>query len=51
MDAAPGDWPADAVLPSAGVHRDSSRIAEDTTPPFPPEQPVLDEPSRIAMEG
>jgi hypothetical protein len=34
----------------AQVYRDASRIAEDTTPPFP-EQPVLDEPSRIAMEG
>lgn len=34
----------------AQVYRDVSRIAEDTTPPFP-EQPVLDEPSRIAMEG
>ncbi len=34
----------------AQVYRDATRIAEDTTPPFP-EQPVLDEPSRIAMEG
>lgn len=34
----------------AQVYRDVSRIAEDTTPPFP-EPPVLDEPSRIAMEG
>ncbi|MBL8267800.1 inactive transglutaminase family protein [Steroidobacter sp.] len=34
----------------AQVYRDPTRIAEDTTPPFP-EQPVLDEPSRIAMEG
>ncbi|MFC4308346.1 inactive transglutaminase family protein [Steroidobacter flavus] len=34
----------------AQVYRDASRIAEDTTPPFP-EPPVLDEPSRIAMEG
>ncbi|HEY0683176.1 MAG TPA: inactive transglutaminase family protein [Steroidobacter sp.] len=34
----------------AQVYRDVTRLAEDTTPPFP-EQPVLDEPSRIAMEG
>jgi hypothetical protein len=34
----------------AQVYRDPTRIAEDTTPPFP-EQPELDEPSRIAMEG
>ncbi|WP_116812056.1 inactive transglutaminase family protein [Steroidobacter cummioxidans] len=34
----------------AQVYRDASRMAEDTTPPFP-EQPTLDEPSRIAMEG
>jgi len=34
----------------AQVYRDASRMAEDTTPPFP-EQPELDEPSRIAMEG
>lgn len=34
----------------AQVYRDVSRLAEDTTPPFP-EQPVLDEPSRIAMDG
>jgi len=32
------------------VYRDESRLAEDTTPPFP-SQPVLDEPSRAAMEG
>jgi hypothetical protein len=32
------------------VYRDSTRIAEDTTPPFPA-PPVLDEPSRVAMEG
>lgn len=32
------------------VYRDESRFAEDTTPPFPA-QPVLDEPSRAAMEG
>jgi hypothetical protein len=34
----------------AQVYRDATRIAEDTTPPFPA-QPELDEPSRIAMEG
>jgi hypothetical protein len=34
----------------AQVYRDVSRMAEDTTPPFP-EPPVLDEPSRIAMDG
>ncbi len=34
----------------AQIYRDVTRLAEDTTPPFP-EQPVLDEPSRIAMEG
>lgn len=33
----------------AMVYRDESRLAEDTTPPFP-EPPQLDEPSRIAME-
>jgi hypothetical protein len=32
------------------VYRDPQRLAEDTTPPFP-EQPVLDEPSRAAVEG
>lgn len=32
------------------IYRDPERRAEDTTPPFP-EQPKLDEPSRIAMEG
>src|SRR5918994_7854609 len=32
------------------VYRDATRIAEDTTPPFPA-PPELDEPSRIAMEG
>jgi 7 transmembrane helices usually fused to an inactive transglutaminase/Inactive transglutaminase fused to 7 transmembrane helices len=32
------------------VYRDDSRLAEDTTPPFPA-QPTLDEPSRIALEG
>jgi 7 transmembrane helices usually fused to an inactive transglutaminase/Inactive transglutaminase fused to 7 transmembrane helices len=32
------------------VYRDEARIAEDTTPPFPA-QPLLDEPSRVAMEG
>ena len=32
------------------VYKDPSRTAEDTTPPFP-EFPVLDEPSRIALEG
>jgi uncharacterized protein (DUF3820 family) len=32
------------------VYRDETRIAEDTTPPFPT-PPVLDEPSRAAMEG
>lgn len=32
------------------VYRDESRLAEDTTPPFPA-PPDLDEPSRIAMEG
>lgn len=34
----------------AQVYRDETRIAEDTTPPFP-EPPVLDEPSQTAMEG
>ncbi|MET0533326.1 MAG: inactive transglutaminase family protein [Steroidobacter sp.] len=34
----------------AHIYRDETRIAEDTTPPFP-EPPVLDEPSRVAMEG
>jgi len=38
-----------ALYYRALVYRDS-RIAEDTTPPFPA-PPVLDEPSRIAMEG
>lgn len=32
------------------VYRDATRMAEDTTPPFPA-QPTLDEPSRIALEG
>ncbi len=32
------------------VYRDESRFAEDTTPAFP-EQPQMDEPSRIAMES
>jgi hypothetical protein len=32
------------------VYRDSTRIAEDTTPAFPA-QPQLDEASRVAMEG
>lgn len=32
------------------VYRDEAHIAEDTTPPFPA-PPVLDEPSRAAMEG
>jgi len=34
----------------AQIYRDESRLAEDTTPPFP-EPPELDEPSRAAMEG
>jgi len=34
----------------AAVYRDDTRLAEDTTPPFP-EQPVLDEPSRVALEA
>jgi len=34
----------------AQVYRDETRLAEDTTPPFP-EPPQLDEPSRLAMEG
>src|SRR5512138_1836765 len=34
----------------AQVYRDATRIAEDTTPPFPA-PPELDEPSQIAMEG
>jgi hypothetical protein len=34
----------------AHIYRDETRLAEDTTPPFP-EPPVLDEPSRVAMEG
>ena len=34
----------------AQIYRDETRIAEDTTPPFP-EPPELDEASRIAMEG
>jgi len=32
------------------IYRDVSRIAEDTTPSFP-EQPMMDEPSRAAMEA
>lgn len=32
------------------VYRDVSRIAEDTTPPFP-EQPIMDDASRAAMEA
>lgn len=32
------------------VYRDVKHIAEDTTPPFP-ELPLLDEPSRAAVEG
>ncbi|HEU4600958.1 MAG TPA: UUP1 family membrane protein, partial [Steroidobacteraceae bacterium] len=32
------------------IYRDPTRIAEDTTPPFP-EPPKLDEAARIAMEG
>ena len=32
------------------VYRDATRIAEDTTPPFPA-PPQLDEPSQIAMQG
>lgn len=32
------------------IYRDPNRRAEDTTPPFP-EMPLLDEPTRIAMEG
>ncbi len=32
------------------VYRDPTRIAEDTTPPFP-SPPQLDEPSRAAVEG
>jgi hypothetical protein len=32
------------------IYRDDKRIAEDTTPPFPA-PPVLDEPSRTALEG
>jgi hypothetical protein len=32
------------------VYRDETRLAEDTTPPFPA-PPVLDEPSRLAVEG
>jgi hypothetical protein len=34
----------------AVVYRDETRLAEDTTPPFPT-PPTLDEPSRIAMEA
>lgn len=32
------------------VYRDDTRLAEDTTPPFPT-PPELDEPSRVALEG
>ncbi|MGH8177974.1 MAG: UUP1 family membrane protein, partial [Steroidobacter sp.] len=32
------------------IYRDETRIAEDTTPPFPA-PPILDEPSRAALEG
>ncbi len=32
------------------VYRDNTRLAEDTTPPFPM-PPVLDEPSRVALDG
>ncbi len=34
----------------AVVYRDDTRLAEDTTPPFPT-PPELDEPSRAALEG
>ena len=50
LDVARGERPANALLPRRSSTGIESRIAEDTTPPFP-QQPLLDEPSRIAMEG